>query len=295
MTIKHFLSFFFSMLLISCAQAEKNSSEWHLLGKGKINGVSGIAVIDNEHFLVVHDRKKKEEPRLSTVSWKKGQIPVSSPLPWCDMDNVPVDLEAVTAIPNFPKQYFVLESKGKVTRIQLEDNNTCKVTAKFDLPNAVAESNMEGIGLYCTTDNCVLAWAERGDEKTAAKFSWSLFDVNGNEFKETVNSFEFNTPYPQVNQRSISDIAISPAGNVWVSSASDPSDIGTFYSAIYDLGAFVEQNSQIVWQAAKEVQTVAKYEYDNVKIEGLTFTSDALIMGSEDEILGGRISAKPLK
>lgn len=296
MSVKNLFSIVLLFSVASSVFAEQRATQWHLLGKGKINGISGISVIDEEHFIVVHDRKKPNEPRLGIVTWKKSTIPTLSPLGWCDVENFPIDLEAITAVPNYPKQYLVLESKGKVTRIQLDDNNACKVIAKFELPALTSTSNIESLALHCIKENCVLAWADRGDDKMAAKFSWTTFDTKTNALQETsVKTFEFNAPYPQTNHRSISDIAINTNGNVWVSAASDPSDVGTFYSAIYNLGTFTTRENKIIWQASKEAESIAKFENDNVKIEGLVFTPTVLIIGSEDEDLGGKIAAMPLK
>lgn len=285
------------LLLLPCTIFAEQAMQWHLLGTEKINGISGISGIDEEHFLVVHDRKKPNEPRLSIVTWKKNEKPFLSRLDWCDSDNFPVDLEAVTAIPNFPKEYLVLESKGKVTRIQLTENNSCKILADFDLPTATEKSNMEGLALYCVGNDCVLTWAERGDDETPAKLSWARFDTKENnvESPET-DPFEFSAPYPEAkDHRSISELAIDNTGNVWASATSDPSDVGTFKSAIYNLGTFLHHENQIVWNPSKNIVPFARYEKDNVKIEGLVFTANGLIMASEDEVLGGRIAIKPLK
>lgn len=297
MPVKHLFSalLLFSVTLPSFAE---KPIQWHFLGKEKINGISGIAGIDEEHFLVVHDRKKPNEPRLSIVTWKKAEKPFLTKLEWCDTSDFPVDLEAVTAIPNHKNEFLVLESKGKVTRIQLENNNaSCKVLADFELPTATSESNMEGLALHCFGEDCLLAWAERGDDKLPAKLFWSRFDVKENEL-ETPQSepFEFNAPYPAVDhRRSISELAIDQTGKIWASATSDPSDVGTFLSAIYNLGAFSHHGNQIEWTANKKIEPFLRYENDNVKIEGFFFTPSGLIMGSEDEILGGRIAFKPIK
>lgn len=295
MQVKHLLS---ALLLLSVPATvfAEQPVQWHLLGKQKINGISGITGIDEEHFLVVHDRKKPYEPRLSVVTWKKGEKPFLTRFDWCDSDNFPTDLEAITAIPNHKKEYLVLESKGKVTRIQLEETNSCKVTAEFDLPTATSESNMEGLALYCFADDCLLAWAERGDDKIPAKLSWSRFNVEENELETPQGQpFEFMAPYPKINHRSISELAIDQSGKVWASAVSDPSDVGTFQSAIYNLGAFTQHGKQVEWSANKKIEPFARYDNDNVKIEGLFFTPTALIMASEDEVLGGRIAIKSLK
>lgn len=295
MPVKHLLS---TALLfsISVAVFAEQPTEWHFLGKQKDNGISGITAIDEEHFLVVHDRKKPHDPRLSILNWKKGGKPFYTRLEWCDNDNFPVDLEAITAIPNHKNEYLLLESKGKVTRIQFSDPNLCKVTAQFDLPTATAKSNMEGLALHCFTEDCLLAWGERGDDKTPAVLSWAQFDIKENQLNTTdVKSFEFKAPYPQANLRSISELAIDNSGKVWVASSSDPGDEGPFQSALYHLGGFTQAKNQIEWKAMKEIKPFARYETDNVKIEGLVFTPKGVIMGAENENLGGKIAITPLK
>lgn len=296
MPVKHLL-FAVPLLFFTSIVLAEQPIQWHFLGKEKISGISGISGIDEEHFLVVHDRKKPSEPRLSVVTWEKNSKPFLTRMEWCDSDNFPVDLEAVTNIPNHKNEFLVLESKGKVTRIKLDDTKTCKVLADFELPTATSESNMEGLALYCFEKDCVLAWAERGDDKTPAKLSWASFNVEENELETPQAApFEFNAPYPAVaNHRSISELAIDSTGKIWASATSDPSDVGTFLSAIYNLGAFTHHGNQIEWNAVKKIEPFVRYEHDNVKIEGLFFTPHGLIMASEDEILGGRMAIKPLK
>ena len=280
--------FIFCLSLAGCA---KDTIQWHSLGESKSIGISGIAAIDKDHFLVVHDGKKPEHPRLSIVTWQTEQEPALTQLAWCDKTNFPMDLEAITAIPSHEHDYLVLESKGRVSRIQLDGINRCKTTAQFNLPTATAQSNMEALALHCFGFDCILVWAERGDDKQAAKLSWAKFDVD----KNTVTSaegktFEFTASYPSLNRRSISDIAIDKQGVIWVSSASDPGDKGPFQSALYQLGAFSMKNSEINWiPSSSNTQPIAKYESENIKIEGMSFIQDNLIMGTDDENMGSKI------
>jgi len=288
----YFISLFtFCFALTGCA---KDTIQWHSLGETKSIGVSGIATIDKEHFLVVHDGKKTEHPRLGVVTWQEGKEPALAQLDWCDKTTLPIDLEAITAIPNHEHDYLVLESKGSVSRIQLQGINNCKTTAHITLPTATAQSNMEALALHCFGADCILIWAERGDDKQAAKLSWAKFDSDKNTIASTqVKTFEFTASYPGLNRRSISDIAIDKQGAMWVSSASDPGDEGPFQSAIYRLGAFSMNNSEINWiPSSNNTQPVAKYETDNIKIEGISFIQDDLIMGTDDENKGSKIMIK---
>lgn len=283
--------FIFCLSLPGCA---KDTTQWHSLGESKSIGISGIAAIDKDHFLVVHDGKKPEHPRLSIVTWQTEQEPALSQLAWCDKTNIPMDLEATTAIPNHEHDYLVLESKGKVTRIQLKtDNAACKTIAQFELPTSTDKSNMEGLALHCIEDNCLLAWAERGDNKTPAKLSWSKFNVEENSVeKSNVSFFDFKALYPEADLRSISDIAIDSRGAVWVSATSDPGDDGFFESALYKIGSF---SKEMKWTPSQETAPEAKYDSENIKIEALVFTTDDLVMATDDENKGAKIARKLFK
>lgn len=282
--------FFFIMLF---ATSTVFAEEWHPVSDQKSQGISGIAVIDNDHFLVVHDNKKPEQPRLNILNWQKNQKPTPlTPLNWCDQ-NLPIDLEAITAIPGHKNNYLVLESKGKVTRIQLEaDNAACKTIKQFDLPSAT-KSNMESLALHCFGKRCLLAWAERGDDKTPAKFSWAGFNIETNSIEKSQSgSFDFKAPYPETDLRSISDIAIDSKGAVWVSSTSDPGDDGFFKTALYKIGSF---SKEINWTPSKKIAPDTKYENENIKIEALVFTASDLVMATDDENNGAKVARKSLK
>lgn len=279
------------LLLTSQIGCSSTNEKWHPLSEQKTQGISGIAVVNEKNFLVVHDNKKADEPRLGLVMWESNGTPSLKPITWCNKTNLPIDLEAITSVPNHDLNYLVLESKGKVTRIKLENNNQCKTLAQFDLPNATAKSNMEALALHCFSQQCVLVWAERGDDKQAAKLSWAKFDADKNNVAAQ-KTFEFFSNYPNVNRRSISDIAIDDKGLVWVASTSDTGDDGPFQSALYKLGIFSEVNSEIDWQPTNSVSIVADYGSENIKIEGITFTKDGLIMGTDDENKGSKVSIK---
>lgn len=295
MPVKNRISFLILLTAAFTVHAEQ-ATQWHFVGEGKNNAISGISMIDAEHFLVALDGRKPEHPRLAVLNWKKNQKPaLLTRLDWCDKNNLPVDLEAVTQIPN-RKEYLFLESKGSVTRIQLEENNTCKVTAKFDLPNTDADSNIEGLALHCVGENCWLVWAERGDDKNPAKLSWARFDSQENQLDELeAKPFEFKAPYPQKNLRSISDLAIDAKGQLFVAATSDSGDDGPFSSAIYNLGTFVQHENHLNLNIAKEIKPIARYETENVKIEGIVFTPEGLVLGAENENLGGKVTLLPLK
>lgn len=269
------------------------AEEWYSLADQKTLSISGIAAIDSDRFLVVHDNKKPDQPRLNIVNWQNKQRPTLSPIKWCDQ-NLPIDLEAITAVPGHKNNYLVLESKGKVTRIQLDtDKAVCKTIAQFEIPTATPESNMEGLALDCIKKHCLLAWAERGDDKTPAKLSWSGFNIEKNRIKKSqTGSVAFKAPYPETDLRFISDIAIDRKGMLWVSATSVPGDDGFFKSALYKIGSFTKK---IKWIPSKKITPKAKYESEDIKIEALVFTPSGLVMATDDENKGGKIAIRSIK
>ncbi|MEI6069013.1 MAG: hypothetical protein WCP96_16870 [Methylococcaceae bacterium] len=278
----------FSVILFFVASTVL-AEEWHSLSDQQTLSISGIAPVDSDRFLVVHDNKKSDQPRLSIVNWQNKQNPTLSPIKWCDQ-SLPIDLEAITVIPGHKNDYLVLESKGKVTRIQLDpDKIACKTIARFEIPTATPESNMEGLALHCIKKHCLLAWAERGDDKTPAKLSWSGFNIEKNSLKKSSSAFNFKAPYPETDLRSISDIAMDSEGAVWVSAASDPGDDGFFKSALYKIGSFTKKGK---WLPSQKITSAATYESEDIKIEALVFTPSGLIMATDDENKGAKIAIK---
>ncbi len=279
------LSVVLSMMLAGCG-FQSTAKDWYAVSSEKNLGISGIVAIDRENFLVVHDNKKINEPRLSQLNWQEDLPPRLQKMAWCDAQKLPVDLEAITAIPEHNSAFLVLESRGQVTRIRVE-NNHCDVVAEFSLPNATTKSNMESLALF----HNILVWAERGDDEKPAKMSWGEYDVQNNRITlSKENTMDFFAPYPNEHRRSISDIAIDNTGVLWVSAASDPGDNGVFQSALYQLGQFVDDKAGIHWNAYGDISIQSQYE--NVKVEGLTFVGDKLIMGSDDENLGSKIAVE---
>ena len=276
----------FSIISAGCSHYRASSPDWYTVSTEKTLGISGIVAIDRENFLVVHDNKKINEPRLSQLNWQEDLPPRLQKMAWCDAQKLPIDLEAITAIPEDHSAFLVLESQGQVTRIRVE-NNHCDVVTEFHLPNATTKSNIESLVLFRN----ILVWAERGDDEKPAKMSWGEYDVQNNRITlSKENAMDFFAPYPNKNRRSISDIAIDNDGVLWVSSTSDPGDNGVFHSALYKLGQFVDDNSGIHWNSYRDISIQSQYE--NVKVEGLSFVGDKLIMGSDDENFGSKIAVE---
>jgi hypothetical protein len=97
-----------SMMLSGCG-FQSTAKDWYTVSTEKTLGISGIVAIDRENFLVVHDNKKINEPRLSQLNWQEDLPPRLQKMTWCDAPKLPIDLEAITAIPEHHSEF--LESR----------------------------------------------------------------------------------------------------------------------------------------------------------------------------------------
>lgn len=276
----------FLTLLVGCYY-QPPTVDWQVVGTEKTVGISGIAALDKTHFLVVHDNKKAHEPRVSLLSWSQDTPPHLQDMTGCRLPFT-IDLEGIVALPSVSNTFLLLESQGRLTRIRV-DGKQCDVLAQFALPNATAHSNIESVAIFQGALHTVLVWAERGDDERPAQMSWGTFDVQNNHVSLSEgNTMAFFAPYPNAHRRSISDMAIDEQGKLWVSAVSDPGDNGVFHSALYNLGQFVEDKAGEHW-VVHDAWPIAA-QYDNVKIEGLTFVGGRLLMGTDDENFGSKVA-----
>ena len=241
-------------------------------------------------FLVVHDNKKKDQIHAGIVTVTGNNAPQYTPLEWFGND-IPVDLEAVTSVPNSPNNFMAFMASGRVYHIQINRiAKTVQVLKSFDVPEIPAESDFEGFALQKFGDDLLAVWAERGlDEKPATLF-WSKLNLQNYTFGN-VSSEKISVPHSAEKTRHISDVKVDLSGGVFISSASDPGNDGPFTSAIYYLGAF-NYNFRERISFTKVPVLTRLFHFDYHKIEAIELVSGAdggFAFGTDDENLGESI------
>lgn len=272
-----------------------NMPGWQRVGDGITSGISGV-VIDRQHgdtvdLLAVRDNKKSGQNRLVAVRYSPDAKPRLRPLTWAG--ELPVDLEAIDAVPGRDGEYVALASSGKAYRIHRE-KDTVRVSHAFRLPGVSPDANYEGFALTAIRGRIVAVWADRGQDDRPGKLSAAQWDPDTNTFGPR-DSAEFTVPYPTDEVRHISDVQLSATGALTVSSASDPGDDGPYDSALYQAGR-VSVGSGVrlhVPDAPRRLATFPGY-----KIEALACgpragkgRSGKGILGTDDENGGGSITA----
>ena len=95
---------------------------WRHVG-GPLYNVSGMAYVGvdpgrgGEQFLVVHDNKKPGEPHAGIVTLRTGKARYTR-LRWPDRAGMPVDLEAISPLPDAPGRFLALESGGRLFHLR---------------------------------------------------------------------------------------------------------------------------------------------------------------------------------
>jgi hypothetical protein len=271
------------------------AQDWRPVRGGIPFGISGIALIEQQSstldFLIVHDNKQKKQGRVAIISIKGKNQPEYSPLNWPNNTELPIDLEALTSVPEKTKSSFIaLSSSGKAYYIRLEPGNkTISVIKEFNLPGISQGNNFEAFALQNIDGKLVAIWGHRGEGEKPATIFWGVFDLA--KYQITLaGSANLKVPFPSGNVRHISDIKVDPAGIVYITSASDAGDDGPFQSAVYVAGYLGLRGNKIAWR--QNSQLVPLYRSDYHKIEGIELVPGAeggVIVGTDDENLGSYV------
>ncbi|MEH2325740.1 MAG: hypothetical protein V7K32_19685 [Nostoc sp.] len=271
------------------------AQDWRPVRGGIPFGISGMALIEQQtnklDFLIVHDNKQKNQGRLAIISIKGKNQPEYFPLNWPSNIELPIDLEALTSVPEKTKFSFIaLSSSGKAYYIRLEPvKKTISIIKEFDLPGIIQGNNFEAFGLQNIDGKLVAIWGHRGEREQPATIFWGMFDLAKYQIT-LVGSANLKVPFPSGNVRHISDIKVDPVGIVYITSASDGGDDGPFQSAVYVAGYLGFRGNKIAWR--QNSQLVPLYRSNYHKIEGIELVPGAeggVIVGTDDENLGSYV------
>lgn len=270
--------------------------------------LSGLAWIEGDRFLAVHDAKRPGQPRASVVQIPAAPgAPLGRPLTVTGPATPPSDLESAARIPPMPgaepgpPAFFLVESGSggegfrRVFRTEYRTGDTLKLTHVADLPKGV--ENIEGSAAYRIGERLLLLWVERGEREVETRLYWAEVPAKGGP-TELKTSWSFGKPFriPGVGgptARQVSDLALDSRGWIYVASALDPGDAGPFRSQVWRIGWLnTLRNGQLDLVLSPDPQQVA--QIDGFKVEALTTRElpdgrRQLFIGTDDELYGGAL------
>lgn len=269
------------------------AQEWQPVRGGTLHGISGMATLsqqqDRLELLVVHDNKKPDQGRLGIVTIAGRMQPQYQSVQWQASANLPIDLEALTAVPN-TSTYMALASHGKAYHLNLgSSRDTVSVLQVFDLPNLPDKSNLEGFALMQMDDELIAVWAHRGEGSQPAILYWGTLNLK--TYKITpAGSTQVTVPIVGHQVRHISDLKVDEAGVIYIAAASDDGDDGPFRSSVYIVGALGRTGRQIKFRQNSKLVPLYHDNYHKVEaIDLVPGASGGVILGTDDEAMGASV------
>jgi hypothetical protein len=276
-------------------------------------GISGMVKIGINQFLVVHDAKCPDEPRLGVIDVRVDgpsyrEVGIDK---WPSSESLPHDLEGICAIPERSGEYLVVESGfepkcghfGRVIKIGYGGGSasSAEYLGAFrpfpPPPNNSAtprHEQIEGIASVAHNGTTALLIALRGHKTTPGKLVWGTLD--GLDKPDQV--------FREVGRHPLSPRAIADRGaadlfaravlvNAWeiLSVASlDAGDLGPFRSSVYSAGIITISCGTIVFIPYSTCGVL--WDIEGLKVEALAASAElipksGLSIATDDEFYKG--------
>jgi hypothetical protein len=285
--------------------------------------LSGIAWLENDRFLVVHDAKNPKELKRTRISFlkppsddKHHQKPYLQVLPLDVVfpDGQSSDLESASRVPG--EDFVILAESGdsghgNFHRVFLArfDENTVTISDFVDWKTFYKEiHNVEATAVAKTSDGYRFIWAERNSGKQETTIHWSeviLSDLESSKpslsIGDPLGSASFSLPGSMTDNnnkplynRSIVGMDVDDLGNIYTIAAHDPegskttdADNGPFRSVLFKTGYMDEKGDVVVLDSPEIVGKI-----DGLKAEGISYSgpeAGRLFFGTDDENYGGTL------
>lgn len=252
-----------------------DDNNWIRISEERIYSISGVSAFNNG-WLVVHDNKKINQPRVSLLS-KNNQL---KDLTW-PHSSLPYDLEAIHSIPNYGNQYVVMESTGKCYRIIVNpDTEEIRIKGEFKLPGLSESMNLEGFALIENNGILKVFYGDRGSDSRPSTLFFADYNVQLDEVT-VVRSYSFSLLEPMSDKRNIADLVFDKKGNLWSAATSDPSNDGPFETRLFRVGKMSKEGSFSITRPMKSSKT-----FENEKVEAITTYKSGILLLTDNENLG---------
>ena len=278
--------------------------QWRPIQPGKRKGISGLAWVKQQgkvcQFLAVHDNKGDlNEPRLALLGVPvQGSVQYQS-LSWPPDHPLPVDLEALTYVPDAPTEYMAVTSRGQIYHLQMDTpTNALNILRTLQVPAHSQPTNIEGFALQRIQDQTIAVWAHRGEGSEPAVLFWGTYNPQTSEIR-AVGSTPLQVPWPSDQVRHISDLKVDPGGLLYITAASDPGDLGPFQSATYAAGSFYFKQStpgsknKLKFQNPSALVPLYRFNFNKVEaLELIPGKSGSVVLASDDEKFGSALAGQ---
>jgi hypothetical protein len=278
---------------------------------GPIPDFSGLAWVEGDTFLALHDAKYPEEKdrvRASLIRLPRsldGIALMPLALDWPSPQGPSSDLESIARIPG--TNSFLLTESGeerddrqqfrRVFLAELRDGKLAFISFT-ELPSTV--TNIEGSAVWKTRDRLIFVYAERGDGLSRTEFYWADLDLQPLRFGSFQKTYFSPTGFTGANKRPISAIEVDTLGRIYIASAFDTEDDnGPFTSVIWRAGRF--QNDRkggarpVFLSRPQRLATLDGLKVESLAVREMKKGVVELFAGTDDENYGGAVRPIPVR
>lgn len=278
-------------------------------GKPPVNGVtnlpdlSGLAWIEGDTFLAVHDAKNPEEndrPRVSLLRLPQSLDGIgltNVTLQWPQPLGLSGDLESVARIPGTDFYLLVESGEGRHEGTRFNRMFLARIVSGQVIIDSFSHlpdsfKNIESSAVAKLGNRLVFICAERGDHRAVTEVYWTELQLQPLRLGKFNKRYFRPLGFMGTNKRPASAMEVDALGRIYIASAYDPGDdSGPFKSVIWRAGRIWEDrgNVRLSFHAAPyKLATL-----DGLKVESLAIRETKgtveLFAGSDDENYGSAV------
>lgn len=284
-------------LLAGCSTAAQDDH-----AQSSLPGLSGLAWVDTDRFLAVHDAKDEGDGaggnRVSLLRLPRSKSDglARTPLVVRFPGGVARDLETASPIPGGGLLFAESGQKGGSPRLFVARLADGALVIDRVLPWPVPVDNVEAIEVGRVGGRLVLLFAERGRGQDRTALRWAEFSLEPPAFGafRTVDWPAVDPVGPRA--RPVSALTLDRAGRIYVASSHDPDESGPFRSVVWRIGVLAADRDGA--PQVRLVEPVRIATLDGCKVESLAMRptpegNEQLFVGTDDERYGGILRPLP--
>lgn len=294
-------------VIVFCCIPAATVDAQELVRASTLPDLSGLAWVEGDLFLGVHDAKRNPEkqnwPRVSYVYLPKSEL---QGVTWQTLDlkfpgpeGRSSDLESASRIPG-TKAFLFAESgqEGEEDRrifYAVYSNGALRIESYITWP--VSITNVEATEVCRVGNQLVFLYAERADSLPSTKLRWaelSLKPLKIGEFQEV--TYEGVEPSGK-GARPIVALDVDSDGFIYIVSAYDSgSDDGPYRSVVWRIGKMIADangNPQAVLGETKKLANLDGLKVESIVVRETDKGGKQIFIGTDDEHFGGIIRMLP--
>ncbi|MEO0795399.1 MAG: hypothetical protein AAFX93_09565 [Verrucomicrobiota bacterium] len=270
-----------------------------------LTDISGLAWIDGDRFLAVHDAKADDEkldPRISILYLPSNDTGIrfrSRSLRYRgELSN---DLESIAAIPG-TNQYLLCESGDsdfdgsddelRIYKVEVV-RNSVRILDRINWPAPIF--NVEATTIGKLGDAYVFIYAERAEGEPTTEVNWAPFNPNDLTFGE-FQSVTYENPDPDSFNRAIVGFSLSSDNEIYSVASYDPDvDNGPFAGGVYRIGVLEDDGGPVITLYDDPVLEgiIDGFKSESIAIRETQADGLEIFVGFDDENFGGTIRQMP--